>query len=89
MIYSAELISFLAHCICWQKFNRTDQLISYLGTHVRTGIESIVATFRKRYILFVVIVVRMNGTTLPMCFMLGNFVRVVVSINKWGVSGRL
>ena len=43
---------FLTRCIGWRKHNRADHPISYLGTLVKTGVESIEATLRRRRILF-------------------------------------
>ena len=41
---------FLTRCIGWRKHNRADHPISYLGTLVKTGSESIEATLRRRRI---------------------------------------
>ena len=45
--------SFLTRCIGWRKNNRTDHLISYLDTLVKTGSKSIEVIMRRRRILFV------------------------------------
>ena len=44
---------FLTRCIGWPKNNRTDHPISYLDTLMRMESESIEATVRRRWILFV------------------------------------
>ena len=44
---------FLTRCIGWRKHNRTDHQISYLDMLIKTGNESIEATLRRRWILFV------------------------------------
>ena len=46
----------------------------YLGTLIKTGIESIEATLRGRRISFAGFVARMEGTRLPKCVMLGELV---------------
>ena len=66
--------SFLTRCIGWRKRNRTDHLIPYLDTLVKTGSESIEAILRKRRILFAGFVVRMENTSLPKCVMFGELV---------------
>ena len=63
--------SFLARCIGWRNNNRTDHPISYLGTLMKTGIESTEAIMRRRWILFVGFVARMEDTRLPKCVMFG------------------
>ena len=66
--------SFLTCCIGWRKHNRADHPISYLDTLVKTGSESIVATLRRRRILFAGFVARMKDTRLPKCVMFGEMV---------------
>ena len=66
---------FLTRCISWQKHNRADHPISYLDTLIKTGSESIEATFRRRQILFAGFVARMEDTRLPKCVMFGEVVR--------------
>ena len=44
--------TFLARCIGWRKHNRADHSISNLDTLIKTGSETIEATFRRRRILF-------------------------------------
>ena len=65
---------FLTRCIGWQKNNRADHSISYLDTLIKTGSESIEATFRRRRILFAGFVARMEDTRLPKCVMFGEWV---------------
>ena len=65
--------SFLTRCIGWRKHNRSDHPISYLGTLVKTGSESIEATLRNRRILFAGFVVLMD-TRLPKCAVFGELV---------------
>ena len=48
--------------------------ISYLDTLVKTGSENIEATLRRRRILFVGFVARMEDTRLPKCVMFGEMV---------------
>ena len=67
--------SFLTRCIGWQKNNRADHPISYLDTLMRIGSESVEATSRKRRILFVGFVARMEETRLPKYVMFGELVR--------------
>ena len=43
---------FFTRCIGWRKCKRADHPISYLGTLIKTGSESIEATLRRRRILF-------------------------------------
>ena len=64
--------SFLTRCIGWRKHNRTDHSISYLNMLMKTGSESIKATFRRRRILFAEFVV--ENTRLPKCVMFGEMV---------------
>ena len=66
--------SFLTRCIRWRKHNRTDHPISYLDILVKTGNESIEAILRKRRILFVGLLARMEYTRLPKCVMFGELV---------------
>ena len=56
---------FLTRCIGWRKHNRADHPISYLGTLIKTGSESIEATLRRRRILLAGFVARMENTRLP------------------------
>ena len=65
---------FLTRCIGWRKHNHADHRISYLDTLIKTGSESIEATLRRRQILFVRFVVRMEDTRLPKCVMFGELV---------------
>ena len=65
---------FLTRCIGWRKHNRTDHLISYLDTLIKTGSESIEATLRRRRILYAGFVARMEDTRLPKCVMFGELV---------------
>ena len=67
--------SFLTRCIGWRTNNRADHPISYLGMLIKTGSESIEATLRRRRILFVRFVARMEDTTLPKCVIFGELVR--------------
>ena len=48
--------------------------ISYLGTLIKTGSESIEATLRRSRILFAGFVARMEDTRLPKCVMFGELV---------------
>ena len=66
--------SFLTRCIGWRKHNRADHPISYLDTLVKTRSESIVATLRRRRILFAEFVARMKDTRLPKCVIFGEMV---------------
>ena len=66
---------FLTRCIGCRKHNhRADHPISYLGTLLKTGNESIAATLRRRRILFAGFVARMEDTRLPKCVMFGEVV---------------
>ena len=65
---------FLTCCIGWRKHNRADHPISYLGTLIKTGSESIEVTLRRRRILFAGFVARMEDTRLPKCVMFGEMV---------------
>ena len=65
---------FLTRCIGWRKHNRADHPISYLDTLIKTRIESIEATLRRRRILFAGFVARMEDTRLPKCVMFGELV---------------
>ena len=56
---------FLTRCIGWRKHNRADHPIFCLDTFIKTGNESIEATLRRRRILFVGFVARMEDTRLP------------------------
>ena len=60
---------FLTRCIGWRKHDRADHTIFYLDTLVKTESESLEATLRKRRILFMGFVARMEDTTLPKCMM--------------------
>ena len=53
---------------------RADHPISYLGTLIKTGSESIKATLRRKQILFAGFVARMEDTRLPKCVMFGELV---------------
>ena len=66
--------SFLTRCICLRKNIRADNPISYLDTLIKTGIESIEATLRRRSILFAGFVALMEDTSLPKCVMFGELV---------------
>ena len=66
--------SFLTRGIGWRKNNRADHPVSYLGTLIKTGSESIEATLRRERILFAGFVARMEDTRLPKCVMLGELV---------------
>ena len=63
--------SFLTRCFGWREHNRADHPISYLDTLIKTGSESIVATLRRRRILFAGFVVPTEDTRLPKCVMFG------------------
>ena len=63
--------SFLTRCIGWRKDDRADHAIVYLDTLTKTGSESIEATLRRRRILFVGFVARMEDTRLPKSVMYG------------------
>ena len=65
---------FLTRSINWRKHNRVKHPTSYLDTLMKAGNESIVSTLRRRRILFVGFVVRMEDTRLPKCVMLGELV---------------
>ena len=65
---------FLTRCIGWRKHNRADHSISYLDTLVKTGGESIEATFCRRRILFAGFVACMEDKRLPKCVMFGEMV---------------
>ena len=65
---------FLTRCIGWRKHNRADHPNSYLDTLIKTGSESIEATLRRRWILFVGFVACMEDTRLPKCVMFGEMV---------------
>ena len=54
--------SFLARCIGWRKKNRIDHPIFYLDTLIKTRSENIKAIMRRRRILFMRFVVRMEDT---------------------------
>ena len=66
--------NFLTRCIDWRKNDRADHLISYLDTLIKAGSESIEVTLRRRRILFVGFVARMEDTRLPKCVMVGELV---------------
>ena len=67
--------SFLTRCIGWRKNNRAGHSsISYLVTLIKTGGQRIEATIRRRWILFVGYVARMEDTRLPKCMMFGKVV---------------
>ena len=65
---------FLTRCIGWRKHKRADHPISYLDTLIKTGNESTEAILRRRRILFVGFVARMEDTILPKCVMFGELV---------------
>ena len=65
---------FLTRCISWRKHNRADHPISYLDTLMKTGSESIEVTLRRKRILFVGFVARMEDTRLPKCVVFGEMV---------------
>ena len=60
---------FFTRCIGWRKHKRADHPISYLDTLIKTGNESIKVTLRRRRILFVGFVARMEDTILSKCVM--------------------
>ena len=64
----------LTSCIGWRKHNSADHPISYRDTLIKTGRESIEATFRRRRILSAGFVARMEDTRLPKCVMFGELV---------------
>ena len=61
------------------KHNRTDPLLFYLDTLVKTGSEGIKAVLRKRRILFARFVARMEDTRLPKCVVFRELVGGAVS----------
>ena len=61
--------SFPIRCISWRKNNRTDHPISYQGTLIRTGSESIEVIMRRRQVLIDGFVACMEDTRLPKCVM--------------------
>ena len=65
---------FLTRCIGWRIHNRADHPLSYLGTLLKTGSESIKVTLRKRRILFAGFVAHMEDTRLPKCVVFGEMV---------------
>ena len=58
----------------WRKRNRTDHPILYLDTLIKTESESIVATLRRRRLLFAGFVARMEDTRLSKCVIFGELV---------------
>ena len=66
--------SFLTGCIGWRKNNHTDHPISYLDSLIRVAIKIIEAIMRRKRILFVGFVVRMEDTRLPKCVIIGELV---------------
>ena len=83
--------SFLTRCIGWRKNNRDDHTIPFLDTLVKAESESTKATSRRRWILFVRFVARMEDTRLPKCVMLGELVGGAGCVgarekSEWGVS---
>ena len=62
---------FVTRCIGWRNHNRADHPISYPDTLIKTGMESIEATLRRRRILFAGFVVCMEDTRLPKCVVFG------------------
>ena len=71
--------SFLTRCIGWRKNNRTDHLIFYLDTLMKTGSQSIEAIIRRR-ILCAGLVARMEDTRLPKWVMFG---KLAGCVNCW------
>ena len=67
--------SSLTRCTGWRKNNHADHLLSYLGTLMNTGGESIKAALRRRWILFAGSVARMGDTRVSKCMMFGELVR--------------
>ena len=65
---------FLARGIGWRKHNHADHPIFSLDTFIKTGSESIEATLRRRRILFVGFVARMEDTRLPKVVRFGELV---------------
>ena len=65
---------FLTSFIGWQKHNHADHPIFYLDKLIKTGSESIEASLRRRWILFMGFVAFMEGTRLPKCMMFGETV---------------
>lgn len=66
------------------KNKRTDYPISYLGTLVKTGSESVEVTLRKMRVLLAGFVSRMENTRLPKSVMLVQLVRA----NQWIISSQ-
>ena len=66
--------SFPTCCIDLQNNDSTDHLISYLDTLMKTESQSIEGVMRRRRILFVGLVARMEVTRLPKCVMLKELV---------------
>ena len=78
---------FLTRCIGWRKHNRAERPISYLDTLIKTGSESIVATLRRRRILFAGFVARMEDTRLAKSVIFGELVgNGARKKSAWGVS---
>ena len=65
---------FLTRCTGWRKHKRADHPIFYLDTLIKTGSESIEATLRRRWMLFVEFVARMEDTRLPKWLVRGELV---------------
>ena len=66
---------FLTRCIGWRKNDRADYPISYLGTLIKTGSESIEAILLRRRSLFAGFVVHMEDTRLPKCVVFRQLMR--------------
>ena len=79
---------FLTRCVGWRKHNRADHRISYMDTLLKTGSESIVATLRRRRILFAGFLAHMEDTRLPKCVMFGEMVRARAVSGVRKKSGR-
>ena len=65
--------SFLT-CIGWRRNNRTNILISYMETSIKTVSESTEAIVRRGQNLFPGLVARMEDTSLPKCMVFGELV---------------
>ena len=65
-----SIIQFILYTVFERTIDRADHPTSYLDTLlIKTGSESIEATLRRRRILFVGFVARMEDTRLPKCVM--------------------
>ena len=67
---------FLNRCIGWRKHIHADPPISDLDTLMKTGSESIEASFRRRPILFAEFMVLLENTRLPKCVIFKQLVGV-------------